>query len=96
MNIELGSLEWKKNTKSHGLGKQQVKNARTNKGYFETIGKKIGMDDGERMNLFVLGMDWIGKLIIPFISVHLICYTQLNNGIYITALGSLDCKLKKC
>ena len=74
MDVELGSSEWKKDATSPGLGKQQqVKNARTNKAILKSL-YKMSMDDSERDSLFVPGMDWIGKLIYPFLFIRPICY----------------------
>ena len=72
MGVELGSSEWKKDSTSPGLGKQQqVKNARPNKAVLRTLEKR-SMDDNERDGLFVLGMDWIGKLILSFFFLYII------------------------
>ncbi|KAI7856604.1 hypothetical protein BDC45DRAFT_567169 [Circinella umbellata] len=59
MNIELSSSEWKKDSTSPGLGKQQqVKNIRTNKAILKAL-EKMGIGNDEYDKLFVLGVDWI-------------------------------------
>lgn len=60
--MELGSSEWKKKNISPSVGRQQqIKNVRINKTILRAL-ERMPVDDDERCQLFVLGMDWIGKI----------------------------------
>jgi hypothetical protein len=57
-DIEISSSEWKKPTTTAKIIEQQrIKNIRTNSAMLHKLSKLVGHD-----NLFLLGMDWVGKL----------------------------------
>jgi hypothetical protein len=63
MNMELSSSEWKRSNVGKKLGEsQQIKNIRTNAAILESI-ESMPLNDNQRNNVFVIGMDWIGIIV---------------------------------
>ncbi|ORY94413.1 hypothetical protein BCR43DRAFT_442170, partial [Syncephalastrum racemosum] len=62
MKMELGSSEWKKGDVTPSTARQQqVKNARTNEAILRAL-ERMPIDNDNRADLFVLGMDWLGSI----------------------------------
>jgi hypothetical protein len=61
--MDISSSEWKKDTCSPCLGEsQQIKNCRTKSAILHEL-TKVPMDTDEKESLYVMAMDWIGKLV---------------------------------
>jgi hypothetical protein len=63
-DVELSCSEWKKEHVSLGpVMSQQVKNVRSNKAVLKAIENLPHDDSYKSEDIFVLGMDWIGKFL---------------------------------
>lgn len=86
--VEVSSSEWKKSNSTTNLIQQQrIKNIRTNSAMLNKISELAGVE-----NLFLLGMDWVGKFHVEFIALYL-SQTKL---VRIGYVGSMICLSEVC
>lgn len=65
--VEMSSSEWKKPaTTARTIEQQRIKNIRTNSAMLHNFTKLVPHDD-----LFLLGMDWVGKLHFKWVDLFL-------------------------
>lgn len=65
--VEVSSSEWKKaKTSTNVIQQQRIKNIRTNSAMLRKLSEL-----GSHENIFVLGMDWVGKLHVKWVVLFL-------------------------